>query len=215
MKFVLKSGKITLTFPITPKELSVDLDTKVITYDHAMMGERQLPRSSKPIMFTFSGALPSAKTSIPTVSKRKTDSLIKRIRKWQETDRKKIKFIVTGTPWNIDVFINDFQVDYKGNMITYSITLMEYKTMTVRKTKAKAKPKKKPKPAPKRPVKKKKAKTRWYTIKRGDNLWNISRRYTGKGIRWKEMWGINKSRSRSKNPNLIYPKERFKIPPKW
>lgn len=211
MKFVLKSGKTTLTFPITPKELSVDLDTKVITYDHAMMGERQLPRSSKPIMFTFSGALPSDGTSIPTASKRKTDSLIKLIRKWQEADRKKIKFIVTGTPWNIDVFINDFQVDYKGNMINYSITLMEYKTMMVRKTKVKAKPK----PAPKRPAKKKKAKIKWYTVKRGDNLWNIAKRYTGRGIRWKEMWAINKKRSRSKNPNLIYPGEKFQIPSKW
>lgn len=213
MKFVIKDGKKTLTFPITPRELSVDLDTKTISYDHAMMGERQMPRSSKPIMFTFSGALPNATTNLPTVSNRKADNVIKMIKKWQETDRKKLKFIVTKTPWNIDVFVHDFQVDYRANMVTYTLTLMEYKTLTVRKTKAKKK-KKKPKPTPKRPVKKK-PKKRWYTVKRGDNLWNIAKRYTGRGARWKEMWAINKKRSRSKNPNLIYPKERFEIPKKW
>lgn len=214
MKFVIKDGKkTTLTFPITPKELSVNLDTKVVTYDHAMMGEKQLPRNSKPISFTFTGALPSPSTDMPTVSTRKTESLIKQIKKWQAIDRKRLKFIVTGTHWNIDIFISDFQVDYKGSVISFVITLVEFKTMTVRKTKAKAK--KKPKPAPKRPVTKPKPKTKWYTIKSGDNLWNISKRYTGKGIRWKEMWSINKKRSRSKNPNLIYPGEKYQIPSKW
>lgn len=213
MKFVLKdkSRKTTLTFPITPNELSVTIDSKTITYDHIAIGDSTIPRGTKPISISFSGVLPSKLIDLPRDSSTSADRVVKQIRTWQKSDRKRLNFIATGTPWNLDVFISDFNVDYTGPQISYSITLTEYKSMTVRVTKAK----KKPKPAQKRPATKSKSKVRWYTVKRGDCLWNIAKKYTGRGARWTEMWAINKSRSRSKNPHLIYPGERFKIPAKW
>lgn len=205
------SSKVTLTFPITPKDLSVNVGTKTITYDHVSIGDSEVPRGTRPITLSFSGVLPSKIIDVPKVSNTSADNVIKRIRTWQKKDRKRLKFIATGTQWNLDVFISDFTVDYQGNMITYSISLTEYKTMVVRKTKVKSKPK----PSPKRPSAKPKPKTRWYTVKRGDNLWNIAKKYTGNGARWTEMWSINKKRSRSKNPNLIYPGEKYQLPSKW
>lgn len=47
-----------------------------------------------------------------------------------------------------------------------------------------------------------------YTVKKGDNLWNISRKYLGSGIRYKEIARINGI----KNPRLIYPGQVIKIP---
>lgn len=213
MKFSLidPSNKKTLIFPVTPNELSVNVDTKTINYDHAMLGDSEMPRGSKPLRIDFSGILPTKMVEIPKVDNRSVNSTINQIRAWQKVDRKKLKLIITSTPWNLNIFINDFTIEYKGNLINYSIKLIEYKDMVVSVTKAK----KKPKPPKKRPAPKPKPKTKWYTIKRGDNLWNIAKKYTGKGIRWKEMWSINKKRSRSKNPNLIYPGERFQIPAKW
>lgn len=147
MKFVIKdsSKNVTLTFPITPSELSVDSGTKTVSYDYAMIGSRELPRGTNPLKITFAGALPSDKVEMPTVDNRSADSVINRIKAWQKIDRKRLTLIITGTPWNLDVFIDDLSIDYKGNLITYSIRLVEYKEMVVKKVKAKPKPKPKPK----------------------------------------------------------------------
>lgn len=214
MKFTLKdsAAKKTLVFPITPNKLTIKNGTKTISFDQVSSGERQIPRGTEPLNITFGGLLPLGKMEVETVNSKSAKSVIKQIQNWQKKDRKKLKLIITGTPYNLNVFIDEFKVDYEKNNIYYSITLKEYKNMTISVTKNKKK--KKPKPAKKRSTNPKK-KTKWYTVKRGDNLWNISKRYTGRGIRWKEMWAINKKRSRSKNPHLIYPKERFQIPTKW
>jgi nucleoid-associated protein YgaU len=47
-------------------------------------------------------------------------------------------------------------------------------------------------------------------IRRGDNLWRISRRNYGRGIRYKSIFAANRDRIR--NPNLIYPGQVFIVP---
>jgi LysM repeat protein len=51
---------------------------------------------------------------------------------------------------------------------------------------------------------------RYYVVVRGDNLWNISKKYYGKGSSWPTIANANKSLI--KNPNLIYPGWRLLIP---
>jgi len=53
---------------------------------------------------------------------------------------------------------------------------------------------------------------RTHTVKSGDTLSHIALRYLGKATRWPEIYRLNKSRIR--NPNLIFPGQTFKIPPK-
>lgn len=47
-------------------------------------------------------------------------------------------------------------------------------------------------------------------IVKGDNLWNISKRATGEGIRYKELFEANKNSI--KNPDLIFPDQEFQLP---
>jgi nucleoid-associated protein YgaU len=47
-------------------------------------------------------------------------------------------------------------------------------------------------------------------IRRGDNLWRISRRMLGKGIRYTTIYEAN--RDQIKNPRLIYPGQVFQVP---
>ncbi|MDR1826236.1 MAG: LysM peptidoglycan-binding domain-containing protein [Rickettsiales bacterium] len=49
----------------------------------------------------------------------------------------------------------------------------------------------------------------FYIVRRGDSLWVISRNFYGKGIRFSIIANANKA---IKNPDLIYPDQKFKIP---
>lgn len=79
------------------------------------------------------------------------------------------------------------------------------------------KPPPKPKPPPKAP---KKPKVRYYTVRRGDNLWNISKKYYGSGYKYSVIFNANRKGKRRadgtwgmiRNPNLIYPNWKLIIP---
>ena len=48
-------------------------------------------------------------------------------------------------------------------------------------------------------------------VSRGDNLWSISRRIYGRGMRYTMIFGANKEQIR--DPDLIYPGQLFVLPP--
>ena len=49
-----------------------------------------------------------------------------------------------------------------------------------------------------------------YTVKKGDCLWNIAKKYLGSGSRWPEIYNANRSVV-GKNPNLIYPGQKLTL----
>lgn len=49
-----------------------------------------------------------------------------------------------------------------------------------------------------------------YTVKRGDCLWNIAKRFYGNGAKYTTIYNANRSKIR--NPNLIYPAQVLWIP---
>lgn len=49
-----------------------------------------------------------------------------------------------------------------------------------------------------------------YTVKKGDCLWNIAKKYLGNGARYSEIYDLNKSKIQ--NPNLIYPGQVLTLP---
>lgn len=51
---------------------------------------------------------------------------------------------------------------------------------------------------------------RYYTVKRGDCLWKIAKKYYGNGALYTKIYNAN--RDKIKNPNLIYVNQRFIIP---
>jgi LysM repeat protein len=76
-----------------------------------------------------------------------------------------------------------------------------------------------PKPAPK-PTPKPKPAARYYTVKKGDNLWNISKKYYGTGTKYMTIFNANHkgkklpdgTAGKISNPALIQPGWRLVIP---
>lgn len=52
--------------------------------------------------------------------------------------------------------------------------------------------------------------SKYYTVKKGDCLWNIAKAYYGDGSKFTKIYQANKDKI--KNPNLIYPGQVFLIP---
>lgn len=50
-----------------------------------------------------------------------------------------------------------------------------------------------------------------YTVKKGDNLWTLTKKFYGSGADYTKIYEANKD-TIGKNPNLIYPGQTFKIP---
>ena len=88
-------------------------------------------------------------------------------------------------------------MEYSKN--TMKITIKQYKPIAVE---VPARPSTSaPKPA---------TTSRTYTVKRGDCLWNIAKKYYGKGNQYTKIYNAN--RDKIKNPNLIYPGQVLTIP---
>lgn len=56
-------------------------------------------------------------------------------------------------------------------------------------------------------------KSKSYTVKKGDCLYAIARKFYGSGSNWKKIYEANKKKI-GNNPNLIYPGQKLKIPAK-
>jgi nucleoid-associated protein YgaU len=66
-------------------------------------------------------------------------------------------------------------------------------------------------PSPKVPPKKEPKKSgRTYTVRKGDTLWAIAKRFYGKGSQYMKI--VNANRGKIKDPHWIYPRQVFLIP---
>lgn len=135
---------------------------------------------------------------------------INKLLSWKSSG-KPVQLIITGTKINFQVTIETLKYgeqDGTGD-VYYDLTLKEYRAVEIKKTKLKKKKKTtKKKSKPKRPAAKKKTKT--YTVKSGDCLWNIAKRFYGNGAQYTKIYNAN--RGKIKNPNLIYPGQVLTIP---
>lgn len=111
-------------------------------------------------------------------------------------------------------YVQDITRSISSNGYEHSATLIKTDFGSSLKTKTTTQKKKvvpKPKPVAKvSSTPKASTAKRTYTVKRGDCLWNIAKRYYGNGALYTKIYDANTNKIA--NPNLIYPGQVFVIP---
>ena len=106
-------------------------------------------------------------------------------------------------------YVKDITRQISSSGYSHSATLIKTDVGSSLKTSTKSKDKKKP-------VKKvtsspsKSTEQRTYTVKKGDCLWNIAKKFYGNGSAYTKIYDANTNKIA--NPNLIYPGQVFVIP---
>lgn len=208
-------------FPVTPSKLNVAIKGKNKTLTLVNDGEINFLKTpglteidsfdaSFPMLATYPFAVYPNGFKPPDYFLGKLESLM--------TNKKPAQFIVSRiSPAGKLLFSTNMQVSVEsytikesatdGLDVTVSIKLKQYKSFSTKTVTLPAKQETKTTNVVKAVANKirealtaPKAKT--YTVKKGDSLWAIAKKYTGSGSKYTELYNANKSKI--KNPNLIY-----------
>lgn len=216
--FGYNNDKTVYVLPVNPESMQVTYKGQVTSADIDKFGEIFHKGKRDAAVISFECFFPAKYDSLYCVCKesefRKPSKWISWMKQLEEAD-KPCHFVVTGSPLGINLYadVTSFvpkEVGGDPGTIQYSVELKESRTPKVGKWVNKI--------VVSTPQKKKssggrtsnKTTTRTYTVKRGDCLWNIAKKYYGKGSQYTKIYNAN--RSKIKNPNLIYPGQVLTIP---
>lgn len=205
--------------PLMPEEITIGADGRLASYDLIKTGEVKIPEGRMLKTVKWDGILPGiSRKKEPFVRdwvapKFLDDTLYK----WRD-DGAPLKLVVTRTNINIDCYIASYESTISGGYgdIAYSIEFVEKVDVVVKPittaTSSTSSSSNRTTPA----------KSKTYTIKSGDCLWNIAKAQYGKGSEWKKIYNANKTAieaeakrrgyKSSNNGNLIFPGQTLSIP---
>lgn len=216
MWLTYNAEKEKIQLPVLPTSFQTRNGSKNDSVDIAELGEVVIMQSRSALQFSFSSFFPA--TRFPGLKAGKITKpleLVERINTWKAS-RKPVHFIATACGIDLFVTIESFDYSEEGGdpgTYQYSISLKEYREISVRQVKVDI-------PAKKATVKKEEPRVdntvqpKTYTVKGGDCLWNIARRFYGDGSVYKKIYEANKAviDAHRGGPNMIWPGDVLKIP---
>ncbi len=209
------NGKEGFILPINPE--SIDVKSKHYNSKIKLLniGEINLIGKKGVSSITLSSFFPSEKSHFRKRADRSAVNYVSLINKWKSS-LKPIRVIIAGTDINLAMVIDSF--DYTTRVsngdISYTLELSEYIFLN-------AKPTDKKTVVGENGLKSRQALAsknipKIYVVKKGDCLWNISKRFLGSGKRYEEIYKANKKeidkRNKRVNKYTIYPNQRLVIP---
>lgn len=214
---------VTYRLPVNPEKITRSIVQANEKYDILKLGKIVIPTHMELKEYSFDVELPGTPLHyVETPNEFKGPfHYFSAIRRWR-LSKEPVRFIASNNgedEINILVLIEDMQVEERageeGDKYA-SFKLLEYKefgkktviikaknTNTNTKTATKKTEKKKPPSSPKNKG--------THVVVRGDTLWAISKKYYGAG-NWANVNKIVAANKIIKNPNLIYPGQKFVIP---
>lgn len=212
-----KKDDVTLIFPVNPEKIRYKSSCRFQEYDILNKGTAKIPNGKDLTYISWESFFPGSilKKEKYVHNYKNAKDLHNRIETWRSKGTK-LKLTITGTPINLYVYIDNYEASFEGpnGNIYYSIELSGAVDVSVEKVK------KKVAALVYRPSKNNGAKK--YTVKRGDCLWNIAKKFYKKNSKWKTIYNANKStiekaakkhgKKSSSNGHWIYPGTTLKIP---
>ena len=213
MWLTYNAEKEKIQLPVLPEEFSVTNGSNNDSVNVVGLGEIIIMQSRPALQFSFSSFFPAAKFPGLQVDKiTKPLTLIQKINTWKAS-KKPIHFIATACGVDLYATIEDFKYSEAGGdpgTYQYSITLKEYREIKVRQVKVNI-PKATATVKKEEPRVDNSVKPMTFTVKSGDCLWNIAKKFYGNGALYTKIYNANKSVIGG-NPNLIYPGQVYTIP---
>ncbi len=214
-----KESGTRLALAMLPEKLKQKGSGKFRSYDIINVGEVRLPSGTKLLQLSWSGKFPgSSRTKYSFIKShywRSPTEMVNTFERWRANGTPLI-LMVTETWINLEVMVSDFspQPDGGNGDISYDVTFVENKDIKVyttaelnirpaAKTNDTSATASRPEPAA--------AAAKTYTVKSGDCLWNIAKKYLGSGADYSKIYELNKGTIGS-NPNLIYPGQVLTLP---
>lgn len=204
-----------LRIPVLPEKFNVSIGSNNSSVDVAGLGEIVVKQARPAFQFSFDSFFP--KKTFPGVSVSSLTSpltCVEKLKKWYDGD-KPVHLILTDVGVDVYCTIESFNYYEQGGdvgVIHYSLTLKEYREVTVRQVTVKTTA-----TVAKATVENTSTRVdnsttpQTYTVVKGDCLWNIAKKYYGSGSKYTVIYNANKSVIGG-NPNLIYPGQVLTIP---
>ena len=224
--YIYEAGKKAssgILIPWNPAEIKHDTGkARLGTFEVLDWGTVEIPSGRDLSTFSWQGIFPGAnRKGLPFLkgTYHTPKYYYDRLNKWKENGTQ-LRLLITNTPVNHPVYLSEFIASYSGGYgdMTYDIKIRGRRNITI-KTVAKKKSTKSGNKNNSRSTS-----TKTYKVKKGDTLWKISKKYLGKGARWKEIYKLNKSiiektakkhgKRSSDGGHWIYPGTKLKLPKK-
>ncbi|MBR3997988.1 MAG: LysM peptidoglycan-binding domain-containing protein [Clostridia bacterium] len=215
-----RNGSREIRIPLLPETIIVSRgEAEMISYSIMNKGNVVIPSGVGLAGFSWESEFPGANRTDRSMQRGawKSPSTYDKILESWKKNGTPLTLMVTGYPINSDVYVKDYKATISGGFgdIAYSLEFIEARDITIKSTKVNKKP-------ASTPAKRTAAKTSTYTIKSGDTLWGIAKRFYGSGAKWEKIYNANKTiiektakkhgKSSSNRGNWIYPGVKLTIP---